>query len=86
MDNNPNLKVLKELHKGAQMGINALSYVSDKVTDDNFKRELSTQYNQYEDMTNQEILDRIKKFKVTETPDVNNRKRLVRLLNKVENN
>ena len=50
MDNNPNLKVLKELHKGAQMGINALSYVSDKVTDDGFKRELSTQYNQYEDI------------------------------------
>ena len=45
-----------------------------------------TTYNQYEDMTNQEILDRIKKFKVTEIPDVNNRKRLVRLLNKVENN
>ena len=45
-----------------------------------------TTYNQYEDMTNQEILDRIKKFKVTETPDVNNRKRLIRLLNKVENN
>ena len=45
-----------------------------------------TTYNQYEDMTNQEILDRIKKFKVAETPDVNNRKRLVRLLNKVENN
>ncbi len=50
MDNNPNLKVLKELHKGAQMGINALSYVSDKVTDEGFKRELSTQYNQYEDI------------------------------------
>lgn len=50
MDNNPNLKVLKELHKGAQMGINVLSYVSDKVTDDGFKRELSTQYNQYEDI------------------------------------
>ena len=45
-----------------------------------------TTYNQYENMTNEEILDRIKKFKVTETPDVNNRKRLVRLLNKVENN
>ena len=52
MDNNPNLKVLKELHKGAQMGINALSYVSEKVTDDGFKRELSTQYNQYEDILN----------------------------------
>ena len=50
MDNNPNLKVLKELHKGAQMGVNAISYVSDKVTDDGFKRELSTQYNQYEDV------------------------------------
>ena len=45
-----------------------------------------TTYNQYENMTNEEILDRIKKFKVTETPDINNRKRLVRLLNKVENN
>ena len=45
-----------------------------------------TTYNQYEDMTNEEILARIKKFKVAETPDVNNRKRLVRLLNKVENN
>ena len=45
-----------------------------------------TTYNQYENMTNEEIFDRIKKFKVTETPDVNNRKRLVRLLNKVENN
>lgn len=52
MDNNPNLKVLKELHKGAQMGVNALSYVSEKVTDDGFKRELSTQYNQYEDILN----------------------------------
>lgn len=50
MDDNPNLKVLKELHKGAQMGVNALSYVSEKVNDEGFKRELSTQYNQYEDI------------------------------------
>lgn len=53
MDNNPNLKVLKELHKGAQMGVSAISYVSNRVTDDKFKRELSTQYNQYEDILNQ---------------------------------
>ena len=52
----------------------------------NYEFTEGTTYNQYENMTNQEILDRIKKFKVTETPDVNNRKRLVRLLNKVENN
>lgn len=52
MDNNENLKVLKELHTGAQMGIKAISYVSEKVEDDNFRRELSTQYNQYEDILN----------------------------------
>ena len=50
MDNTENLKVLKELHTGAQMGIKAISYVSEKAEDDNFKRELSTQYNQYEDI------------------------------------
>ena len=52
MENNENLKVLKELHTGAQMGIKAISYVSEKVEDDNFKKELSTQYNQYEDILN----------------------------------
>ena len=49
MDNNENLKVLKELHTGAEMGIKAISYVSDKAENAEFKRELSTQYNQYED-------------------------------------
>ena len=34
------------------MGIKAISYVSEKVEDDNFKKELSTQYNQYEDILN----------------------------------
>ena len=52
MENNENLKVLKELHNGAQMGIKAISYVSEKVENDEFKRELSTQYNQYEDILN----------------------------------
>ena len=52
MDDNENLKVLKELHTGAQMGIKAISYVSEKTEDDTFKRELSTQYNQYEDILN----------------------------------
>lgn len=52
MDNNENLKVLKELHTGAEMGIKAISYVSDKAENAEFKRELSTQYNQYEDILN----------------------------------
>ena len=52
MENNENLKILKELHAGAQMGIKAISYVSEKVEDDNLKKELSTQYDQYEDILN----------------------------------
>lgn len=52
MENNENLKILKELHAGAQMGIKAISYVSEKVEDDNFKKELSAQYDQYEDILN----------------------------------
>ena len=52
MENTEDLKVLKELHTGAQMGIKAISYVSDKTEDDEFKKELSTQYNQYEDVLN----------------------------------
>ncbi len=52
MENNENLKVLKELHTGAQMGITAISFVSEKVQDDTFRKELSTQYNQYEDILN----------------------------------
>ena len=52
MNNDENLKVLKELHTGAQIGIKAISYVSEKAENDEFKRELSTQYNQYEDILN----------------------------------
>lgn len=50
MDNNEDMKILKELHKGAQMGMDAISYVADKVTDDEFKEELSAQHNQYDDI------------------------------------
>jgi len=50
MDNNENLKVLKELNTGARMGIKAISYVSEKTENEEFKKELSTQYNQYQDI------------------------------------
>ena len=52
----------------------------------NYEFTEGTTYNQYEDLTNEDILNRIKKYKVVETPNVNNRQRLVRLLNKLENN
>ena len=45
-----------------------------------------TSYNSYDDLSNEEILDKIKSYKVEELPHINNRKRLVRLLNKLENN
>jgi len=47
-----------------------------------------TTYNMYEDLTNEEILDKISKFDLylASTLEKNNRQRLVRLLNKLENN
>ena len=44
-----------------------------------------TTNNTYEALNNEEILERIKKYDV-ELPNINNRIRLVRLLNKLENN
>lgn len=44
---NQNLNVLDEVNKGATMGMDAISYVSDKVTDMNFKDVLDTEYNKY---------------------------------------
>lgn len=52
MDKSTNLKILKELHKGAQMGMNSIYYVSEKVTDDDFKNELSYQNQQYTNILN----------------------------------
>ena len=51
-----------------------------------YKFQEGTTYNQYEDLTNEEILEQIKKYQVEKLPEKENRKRLVRLLNKLENN
>lgn len=45
-----------------------------------------TTYNTYDDLTNEEILDKIKKYDNDIDIHVNNRKRLIRTLNKLENN
>ena len=50
MENREDLKTLKELHKGALMGMNSISYVEEKVGDKEFKNELASQYNQYSDI------------------------------------
>jgi len=45
---NQNLNILDEVNKGATMGMNAISYVSDKVKDDTFKQVLDVEYNKYQ--------------------------------------
>lgn len=45
---NQNLNILDEVNKGATMGMDAISYVSEKVSDDNFKKVLDTEYHKYE--------------------------------------
>ena len=45
-----------------------------------------TTYNEYNDLTNEDILRKIKQYTTEDLPHINNRKRLIRLLNKYENN
>ena len=49
-----NLTILNEIAKAAKMGLSSISFVSDKVTDETMKEELSTQYAEYG-----KILDRV---------------------------
>lgn len=49
---NQNLNVLDEVNKGATMGMDAISIVSEKVKDDTFKEVLDTEYNKYKDISN----------------------------------
>ena len=48
---NQNLNVLDETNKGATMGMDAISIVSEKVTDADFKNVLDTEYNKYKDIS-----------------------------------
>lgn len=50
MEKNTNLYVLNEVHKGAKMGMDSISTVSQKVSEPNFKDNLSFQYTQYGDI------------------------------------
>lgn len=50
MEKNTNLYVLNEVHKGAKMGIDSISTISEKVSEPNLKDNLSFQYTQYGDI------------------------------------
>lgn len=44
---NQNLNILDEVNKGATMGMDAISFVSEKVTDNDFSNVLDTEYAKY---------------------------------------
>ena len=48
METNQDMDVLYEVNKGATMGMDAISYVSEKVEDDDFKNVLETEYTKYQ--------------------------------------
>ena len=45
---NQDLNILDEVNKGATMGMDAITYVSEKATDADFRQVLNTEYNKYE--------------------------------------
>lgn len=47
MNENPNIQTLTQLHKAAKMGMDSISFVSEKVCDKEFQNNLSFQYTQY---------------------------------------
>ena len=48
---NQNLNILDEVNKGATMGMEAISVISEKVHDSNFKKVLDTEYDKYKDIS-----------------------------------
>lgn len=48
---NQNLNILDEVNKGATMGMDAISYVSEKVHDNKFKEVLDTEFEKYENIS-----------------------------------
>lgn len=58
-------------------------YIRAALYDYKFSKESSS--NSYEELSNEELVKKIEKYKVEDIPHVNNRQRLVRLLNKLEN-
>ena len=50
---NKNLNILDEVNKGATMGMDAISYVSEKASDCKFKEVLDVEYNKYKKISEQ---------------------------------
>lgn len=59
-------------------------YIKAALYDYNFTEKTTT--NDYNDLSNEEIFQRLKQYNIEKIPEISNRRRLVRLLNKCENN
>lgn len=66
-----NINALDEINKGATMGIDAITYVQDKVEDPNFKEALNKQYKDYETIS-EKIKNIYKKYNSEDEPHETN--------------
>ncbi len=48
---NQNLNILDEVNKGAMMGMDAISFISEKVSNNDFKEVLDIEYNKYKEIS-----------------------------------
>lgn len=64
------INVLDELNKGACMGVDAIDFILDKVTDKDFKKVLCDQKDEYEKMTDK-IENLYKEFSDSEPHETN---------------
>ena len=68
---NQNLNILDEINKGATMGMDAISFISQKVNDTKFKDVLKTEYNKYKDISTR-VNNLYNKFTTSKEPHVTN--------------
>lgn len=67
-----NINALDEINKGACMGMDAIKFIEEKVTGDEFKKSLEVQYNKYSDISNR-INELYSKYNKEGTPHETNK-------------
>lgn len=65
-----NINVLDELNKGTTMGMDAITFILDKVEDKKLKDVLNIQYNEYKEI-NEEIVNIYSKYSDKEPHETN---------------
>lgn len=67
-----NVKVLDEVNKGTTMGMDAITYVSDKVSDERFQKVLDVEYGKYKKI-NQRVEEIYSQYMQTKEPQETNK-------------